>query len=183
MIVERFYMVRCTFTVRTTPCKYTSKIQRTLGGTFEGNMPALLMEIDRSFVRYVCIKRLRASWQDKVLVRSTDKRAKERSVLYQPLSPVTSFSSEELPRVKEIPKRATSEGSRSYKADRSKETTSLAADCRKIAFPHYDEIKVLVLHCSSKPSPLATVRLSLNPQSSFSLNTTFCLRTSPRDRI
>ena len=41
-----------------------------------------------------------------------------------------------------------------YKADRSKETTSLAADCRKIAFPHYDEIKVSSYIAVLTPSPL-----------------------------
>lgn len=84
-------------------------------------------------------------------------------------------------------------GRGSYKADRSKETTSLAADCRKIAFPHYDEIKVssyialptpplffafpFLLSLSLSPS------LSLHSSSSVPNTSILCLRSSAEIRI
>lgn len=92
-------------------------------------------------------------------------------------------------------------GRGSYKADRSKETTSLAADCRKIAFPHYDEIKVssyIALPTPPLPPPLPlrfpflsfsfSLPLSLSPSLSLhsSISNTssiLCLRSSAEIRI
>lgn len=86
-------------------------------------------------------------------------------------------------------------GRGSYKADRSKETTSLAADCRKIAFPHYDEIKVssyIALPTPPLPPPplLRFPFLPLSPSlplylyySSALVSNILCLRSSAEIRI